>query len=101
MTIPNSTLWLPIDGSRTMTGGLNMGGFTISNAVVSGYVAATLIDAKGDLIAGTAADTVARLAVGANGTVLTADSTAATGVAWAAAAGGTSSLTRTLLLMGG
>ena len=42
-----------------------------------------IIDAKGDLIAATAADTPARLAVGTNGQVLTADSTAATGIKWA------------------
>jgi hypothetical protein len=42
-----------------------------------------IVDAKGDLIAATAADTPARLAVGTNGQVLTADSTAATGLAWA------------------
>jgi hypothetical protein len=51
-------------------------------------IPATIIDAKGDLIAGTAADTAARLAVGTNGQVLTADSTAATGLKWATAAGG-------------
>lgn len=45
-----------------------------------------IVDAKGDLISATAADTPARLAVGANGTVLTADSTEATGLKWAAAA---------------
>ena len=45
----------------------------------------TIVDAKGDIIAATAADVVSRLAVGANDTVLTADSTTATGLKWAAA----------------
>lgn len=44
-----------------------------------------IVDAKGDLIGATAADTPARLAVGTNGQVLTADSTASTGLAWATA----------------
>ncbi len=43
----------------------------------------TIVDAKGDLIAATAADTPARLAVGTDGQILTADSTAATGIKWA------------------
>jgi hypothetical protein len=52
-----------------------------------------IVDAKGDLIGATAADTPARLAVGTNGQVLTADSTAATGLAWVtASAGGMTSI---------
>lgn len=46
-------------------------------------IAKTIVDAKGDIIAATAADTVARLAVGTNNQVLTADSTASTGLKWA------------------
>ena len=48
----------------------------------------TIVDAKGDIIAATAADTVARLAVGANGTVLTAASGQATGLQWATPSSG-------------
>lgn len=56
----------------------------------------TIIDAKGDLIAGTAADTAARLAVGTNGQVLKANSATATGLEWAAdSAGMTNPMTTT------
>jgi len=41
-----------------------------------------IVDAKGDLIAATAADTPARLPVGANNTILSADSAEATGLKW-------------------
>jgi hypothetical protein len=43
-----------------------------------------IVDAKGDLIAATAADTPARLAVGGNNLVLTADSSTATGLKYSA-----------------
>lgn len=42
----------------------------------------SLIDAKGDLLAGTADNTIARLPVGANGTFLMADSAQSTGLTW-------------------
>lgn len=57
-----------------------------------------IVDAKGDLIAATAADTPARLAVGSNGQVLTADSTAATGLKWAAPSSGALTLIGTTTL---
>lgn len=46
-------------------------------------IAKAIVDAKGDLIVGTAADTAARLAVGMDGQLLTADSTQSGGIKWA------------------
>jgi len=63
-------------------------------------IAKTIVDAKGDIIAATAADTVSRLAVGANDTVLTADSSTATGLKWATAASGGMTLISTTTLTG-
>lgn len=51
--------------------------------------------AKGDLFAGSAANTYTKLSVGTNGQVLTADSTAATGLKWAPAAAGATFISRT------
>jgi len=65
-----------------ISGGGTSGTVTVTNSM------ATAIDAKGDLIAGTGADAFSRLAVGANNTVLTADSAEATGLKWVAPAGG-------------
>jgi hypothetical protein len=50
----------------------------IANALVT-----TVVDAKGDLLAGAANDTVGRLAVGTNGQYLVADSAETTGIKWA------------------
>jgi hypothetical protein len=59
-----------------ISGGGTSGAVTVTNSM------ATAIDAKGDLIGGTGADTFARLAVGANNLVLTADSSTSTGLKW-------------------
>ena len=59
-----------------------------------------IVDAKGDLIGATAADTPARLAVGTNGQLLTADSTAATGLAWTTVSSGGMTLLSTTTLSG-
>lgn len=53
--------------------------------VNTNYISKTIVNAKGDIIAASANDTVTRVAVGANGTILTADSAEASGVKWAAA----------------
>ena len=60
----------------------------------------TIVYAKGDIIAATAADTPARLAVGSNNTVLTADSAEATGLKWAAPSSGGMTLLSTTTLSG-
>jgi hypothetical protein len=70
-----------------ISGGGTSGTVTITNSM------ATEIDAKGDLVVGTGADTFARLAVGTNDYVLTAASGETTGLKWAApAAGGMTSI---------
>jgi hypothetical protein len=66
----------------------------------SSAIAPTIVDAKGDIIAATAADTVARLAVGSNDQVLTADSSTATGLKWATPVSGSMTLLSTTTLTG-
>lgn len=69
VAVPGSTRWLfePTD---------------MASRSVTGFIAASLVDAKGDIIAATANDTVARLAVGTDGQQLVAASAQATGLQW-------------------
>jgi hypothetical protein len=71
-----------ITAGTGITGGGTSGTVTVTNSM------ATAIDAKGDLVVGTGADAFSRLAVGINDYVLTAASGEATGLKWAAPAGG-------------
>jgi hypothetical protein len=68
---------------------------------IEGGIQPTLVDAKGDLITAVAADTPARIGVGANDTVLTADSTTATGLKWATPAAPATGANWSLLNAGG
>jgi hypothetical protein len=54
-------------------------------------VTLSIVDAKGDLLVGSGPDAVARLAVGTDTYVLTADSTAPNGVKWAVVSAGAAS----------
>ena len=76
-----------------ISGGGTSGAVTVTNSMATAYTT------KGDLVPATGSATFARLGVGANDTVLTADSTAATGLKWAAPAssGGMTLLSTTSL----
>ena len=55
---------------------------TYATLGTAGGIAVGLLDAKGDLIAASAADTAAKLTAGANNKVLTADSAQSAGLKW-------------------
>ena len=75
---PNAGDITGVTAGTGISGGGTSGDVTVTNSM------ATAIDAKGDLIVGTGADTFSRLAVGAtNGQVLTVDSAEATGLKYA------------------
>jgi hypothetical protein len=65
---------------------------TLTNKTLTSPVLTTptisTIDAKGDLLAGTADNTIGRQSIGTNGQVLTADSAESTGMKWATPAAG-------------
>lgn len=82
-----------LTSERVLTAGT---GITVTDAgagstvtVATSAILPTIVDAKGDLIAGTADNTVARVpASTTNGQVLTVDTAQATGLTWATPSGG-------------
>ena len=97
-TTPADTDLVKDGASAIRTLGTAIDTTVFNNASAS--IAKTIVDAKGDIIAATAADTVSKLSVGANDTVLTADSSTATGLKWAASASGGMTLISTTTLSG-
>jgi hypothetical protein len=99
----NGSAWISVGSTGDITGvtaGTGISGGGTSGDVTVTNSMATAIDAKGDIIAGTGADTFARLAVGTNGQVLTAASGQATGLQWATAAAGGMTLISTTSFTG-
>lgn len=96
-TTPNDTDLVKDGAAAIRTLGSSIDTTVFNNA--SAGIAKTIVDAKGDIIVATAADTVARLAVGANDTLLIADSSTATGLKWGtpAASGGMTLISTTSL----
>ena len=75
--------------------------FETGSATADAAIPKSTVTTKGDLIVATASSTVTRVAVGANNTVLTADSAMASGVKWAISTStGGASLPDTFMLMG-
>lgn len=77
----------PATGGHQGTGTANFSAGIYRNGILLNPIQLTIVDAKGDLIVATAADTVARLPVGPDGFVLSADSAETTGVKWVSGAG--------------
>jgi hypothetical protein len=69
--------------------------YSVANALT-----VSTIDAKGDLLVGTASDTIGRLAVGTNGYVLTADSAQTSGIKWSAPAATGATMSDVFMMMG-
>jgi hypothetical protein len=72
-----------ISGATNTLSAIPQSAVTSLTTDLAAKIAASIVDAKGDLIAASAADTVVRVAVGANDTILKADSAQASGVKWA------------------
>lgn len=89
----SSGTWVPVNNFGGTVQGLTLGGSTSAGSstfaaradhvhAVPSAISNTIVNAKGDLIAATANDTVTRIAVGTNGQVLAVNSSTSTGLTW-------------------
>lgn len=82
-TLAAGELGLETDTDRYKIGDGSTAWTSLSySSLPTNAVDANLVDAKGDLLVGTADNTVSRLAVGDNGYILTANSSTASGLEW-------------------
>ena len=81
LTIPNSFS----AGETIVAGDMNANFTAIKNYVEGDVLQESTATAKGDIYVASSSGVVTKLSVGANTQVLTADSSTATGLAWAAA----------------
>lgn len=72
------------DGASSRFIGQIDAAFTLPNNAATNLIGESYATAKGDILAASASNAISRVAVGTDGFVLTADSGAANGVAWAA-----------------
>jgi hypothetical protein len=79
----NATNGTSITGLAALTTGDILEVITFTAFDLATTINNTLFDAKGDILVATSADTPGKLAVGANGYFLKADSSTATGLVWA------------------
>jgi hypothetical protein len=80
----NATNGTSITGLAALSAGDILEVITFTAFELVNVLSPTLFDAKGDILVATSADTAGKLTVGANGTVLLADSSTATGLKWSA-----------------
>src|SRR5206468_1081543 len=86
------------DADATTKGKIQLAGDlsgTAASPTVPGKIDKSTATTKGDLLAATASATIARLGVGLDNQVLTADSTQTTGIKWAPAVGSGDASTNT------
>jgi hypothetical protein len=85
-----------ITGLTALTAGDTVEVIAFTPLAIANALTVTTIDAKGDLLVGTAADTIGRLAVGTNGQYLVADSAETTGLKFATLPSSVSTLDLTI-----